>query len=72
MSNGGGECLACKRISTCTETNEVKIYQGYTCPLFSPVHEAEYTARCEMVLQFGNEQAIAAMLNRPKGEVEDA
>ena len=69
-----GDCLSCKKVSSCLGTDEEKVYGGFTCQLFEGVPEAEYLARLDTMKKYGEKQAIQAMLNRPiaRGEEEDA
>jgi hypothetical protein len=69
-----GDCLSCKKVSTCTGTSAERVYAGFTCQLFEGVPEPEYLARLEMIKQYGEPQAIRAILNRltERGEDTDA
>lgn len=62
-----GECLACSKISSCTETSVEKAKSGYTCPLFEEVPEAVDQARFDIIKQFGD-GAIHSILNNKKEE----
>lgn len=66
-----GECLACKKVETCLETSISKLKNGYTCPLFEEVAEPIYTARYNLICQFGEEMALKAIMNRETKEEEE-
>lgn len=63
-----GECLACKKVESCMETSISKLKSGYTCPLFEEVAEPIYTARYNLICQFGEEMALRAIMNRETKE----
>lgn len=64
MSDLHGDCLACQKLSTCTETSVEKVRTSYTCPLFEEVPEPVFLARWEMMQKHGEEIAIEAMLEK--------
>lgn len=68
-----GDCLSCKKVSSCLGTDAEKVRDGFTCQLFEGVPEPEYLARIATMKKYGEPQAIRALLDRPedKGE-EDA
>lgn len=66
-----GECLACKKVNRCTETNLVRMKSGYTCPLFEEVPEPIYTARYDLIQQYGDEMALRAIKDGPEEEVRE-
>lgn len=61
-----GDCLSCKKVTSCTGTDTEKVRSGFTCQLFEGVPEAEYLARIDTMKKYGEAQAIKAMLNRPE------
>jgi hypothetical protein len=62
----GGDCLTCTRLGECSETSPDKIKTSYVCSLFRPVPEPVYMARHVMMETYGEDAAIAAMLDRPE------
>lgn len=66
-----GECLACKKVQTCTETSIQRLKSGYTCPLFEEVPEPVYTARYDLIQMYGEEMALRAIMNRATKEEEE-
>jgi hypothetical protein len=57
-----GECLACSMLGECNETNVDKVLVGYTCQLFREAPEPVYTARVETMQEYGDRNAVLAML----------
>lgn len=66
-----GDCLSCKRVTSCTGTDSEKVRSGFTCQLFEGILEAEYLARIDMMKKYGDTQAIKALLNRPENNGDD-
>lgn len=66
-----GECLACSKISSCSETSVEKVRTSYTCSLFKEVPEPVYLARIRMMRQYGDIVAIEAMMDRPPVEATE-
>lgn len=66
-----GDCLSCKKVTSCTGTDSEKVRLGFTCQLFEGILEAEYLARIDMMKKYGETQAIKAMLNRPENKGDD-
>ena len=66
-----GDCLACRRLGVCPETDLKKVWESYTCALFEGAPEPVYQARIDMMAQFGEIAAIQAMLNRPPPPKEE-
>ena len=66
-----GDCLSCRRVGTCSETNEEKVKNSFTCQLFEGVLEAEYLARIDTMKKYGEHQAVRALLNRPEEPREE-
>jgi hypothetical protein len=66
-----GDCLSCKKVSSCTGTDTEKVRMGFTCQLFEGIPEAEYLARTDTVKKYGEAQAIRALLNRPENKGDE-
>lgn len=61
-----GDCFTCSKVQLCSETSAKRIREGYTCDLFTSVPEPVYKARVEMMLKYGEEAAVEAMMERPQ------
>lgn len=59
-----GDCLSCKKVGSCSATDEQKVLDGFTCQIFEGVSEPEYRARIDTIKRYGEQQAIRALLNR--------
>lgn len=66
-----GECLACSKISSCSQTSVEKVRTSYTCSLFQEVPEPVYMARLQTMRQYGEVVAVEAMMKRPLITEED-
>jgi hypothetical protein len=65
----GGECIACQRLTACSETSVERALTSYTCPLFKAVTEAEYMARWNTMKQFGERVVLQALILTPPKEM---
>lgn len=60
-----GECLACAKLGACRETSVERVLRSYTCALFEAALEPVYEARWTAMKQYGEENAVKAMLKLP-------
>jgi hypothetical protein len=66
-----GECLACTKLNQCRDTDIEKVLESYTCGMFEEAVEPVYQARWDAMQQYGERQAVKAMLPLHINDEED-
>lgn len=66
-----GDCLSCSKVDICSATSVERILTSFTCPLYEAIPEPVYRARVMLMLQFGDEAAVKAMMQKPPDRGEE-
>ena len=68
MSGGGFECLNCRKVGNCSDTNEEKAQQKYCCELWEATSPSIINARNKILLNFGTQGLRSILTTKPKEE----
>ncbi len=65
--NGPFQCINCKRLGHCAETNEDKVLSGYYCDRWEEVRPEILAARQQIIQLFGK-QGVKAVVSSDQDE----
>lgn len=70
LSTLKGECLSCNKVSKCSQTDEQKIIDGFTCALYAPISSELFMARLYVIDRFGEISGAKAIMEKGNNDEE--